>query len=72
MACLHDLQIFLRMIGRYKRVLSTVSACVMGGQEGMLVVVAVSGETEYDLCFKNIAFAVEHFWRSVKILFVEV
>lgn len=43
-----------------------------GGQEGMLVVVAVSGERQYDLCFKNIAFAVEHFWRSVKILFVEV
>lgn len=43
-----------------------------GGQEGMLVVVAVSGEREENLCFKNIAFAVKHFWRSVKILFVEV
>ena len=24
------------------------------------------------MCFKNITFAVEHFWRSVKVLFIEV
>ena len=27
---------------------------------------------DYDMCFKNITFAVEHFWRSVKVLFIEV
>lgn len=25
-----------------------------------------------DVCFKNRTFAVEHFWRSVKVLFIEV
>lgn len=37
-----------------------------------MAMVAVSGKRGNDMCFKSITFAFEHFWRSVKVLFIEV